>query len=320
MIQQGYELSDVMIVPKHSNINNRNGDLSVTIDNLKLKIPIIASPMSGIVGTKLIKELDEVGGIGILHRFYSNESKRMKDCDFLRRTTKNFGIAVGLKDDFYKNALDYGASIIIPDIANGYINSLLNFTEEISAYIAKYNYKCLLMSGTVATYEGAKDLYNSGAKLVRVGIGSGNLCITRRSTAIGVPQFTAIQDCLPKENQNWYVVADGGIKTSGEAVVALAAGADLLMMGSLFGNCFESSHNGKIKGMASKEFQEQFYGEVKKSVEGIQKKAIKNIHLKDFINKFTWNMKSSFTYLNSETIADLQSNAEFILCGKNSIQ
>jgi IMP dehydrogenase/GMP reductase len=321
-MDQGYELSDVLIVPKHSNVISRgDADLSVDLGKLKLQIPIVASPMEGIVGVKIIKELGEMGGLGILHRFYNNEDKRVKDVNILRKSNVNFGVAVGLGDPFYMCALNNGANVICIDVANGYLQSVLDFTNSIAKYIKVYGYDCLVMSGTVATYEGARDLANSGTDIVRVGLGSGNLCVTRRNTGIGVPQYTALKDCTPKGYyQNWFVMADGGIKDSGTAVKALGAGGDILMLGSLFGNCKESEHNGKIRGMASREFQEQFYGEVKKSVEGIQKKAKKKYHLKEFVEEFTWNMRSSFTYLNSRTISELQSNTEFILAGSGSIQ
>jgi IMP dehydrogenase len=326
-MNQGYELSDVLIVPKHSSVISREDtDLSVDLGKLKLSIPIVASPMEGIVGLKIIEQLGEMGGLGILHRFYNNEDNRIKDVNKLRKSGVNFGVAIGLDDYFYMCALNNGANVICIDVANGYLQSVLNFTERVATYIKNSGYDCLVMSGTVATYEGARDLSDSGTDIVRVGLGSGGLCVTRRNTGIGVPQFTALKDCQPLDckegdySPRWFVIADGGIRTSGDAVKALGAGGDLLMLGSLFGNCKESDHNGRIRGMASREFQEQFYGEVKKSVEGIQKKAKKKYHLKDFITEFTWNMRSSFTYLNSRTISELQSNTEFILAGSGSIQ
>jgi IMP dehydrogenase len=319
-MEQGYELSDVLIFPKRSGVISRGDvDLSVNLGfgKLKLDIPVVASPMEGIVGVKIIVELGRLGGLGILHRFYNDEVKRTKDLNKLMSSDVKFGVAVGLEDSFYMNALGNGANVICIDVANGYLLSVLDFTEKIANYIDRHGFCCSLMSGTVATYDGGKDLSDCGADIVRVGLGSGNLCVTRRNTGIGVPQFTALQNC---QSLNCSIIADGGIKTSGDAVKALAAGGDLLMLGSLFGNCKESDHNGRIRGMASREFQEQFYGEVKKSVEGIQKKAKKKYHLKDFITEFTWNMKSAFTYLNSRTIAELQYNPEFITAGSGSIQ
>lgn len=318
-ITQGYELDDLLLVPQPSQVNSREDvDLSVHIKNFSLSIPIIASPMKGIVGIELIEKIGELGGIGILHRFYNDPVERMKDLDTLADHGCKFGVAVGLNDDFYKEAIEEGASIILVDVANGYLESVYNFTGKIYDFISKYaftgiNDDCLLMAGTVATSEGARRLADAGADLVRVGLGSGQLCTTRKNTGIGVYQATALDDCSYVDVG---IVADGGIKNSGDAVKALALGADMVMIGSLFANCFESDHNGKIAGMASKEFQEQYYGEVKKSVEGIQKDAVKQVSLEDMLKEFTWNMRSGFTYCNAQHIQALQIKAEFITRGE----
>ena len=319
-IKHGYELSDLLLVPQPSLVNSRdNVNLSRSIGTFSLSIPIIASPMKGIVGTELIKKIGELGGIGILHRFYSDFAERNRDLDYLADYTGKFGVAVGLNDNFYKEAIEEGASIICLDVANGYLDSVVRATEEIANYIQKRNlpYTCLVMSGAVATYAGTKLLVAAGANLIRVGIGSGGLCTTRSNTGIGVPQASAIKDCSYADVS---IVADGGIMTSGDAVKALALGADFLMIGSLFAKTYESDHDGEIKGMASREFQEQFYGEVKKSVEGVQKNVIKDISLENLIKEFIWNMKSGFTYCNAINIDYLHRNAEFIVCGTNSIR
>lgn len=334
-LKQGYDLEDLLLVPVQSSIDSREMvDLSMSIGDLKFEIPIIASPMSGIVGVEIIKKLGRLGGIGILHRFYNDITERIIDLEILEESATDFGVAVGLNDMFYKDALSSGASIICIDVANGYLSSVLKFVSEISEYIERHGYNSLIMAGNVATYSGARLLFNEGAILIRTGIGSGQLCTTRNETGVGIPQATAIYDCShaminnlirgehwiqSKELNPWYTVADGGIKNSGDGVKALACGADLLMIGSLFASCFESDNDGEILGMASKEFQEQFYGEVKKSVEGTKKKVEKTIALEKFLDKFTWNMKSGFTYCNSKNINELHKNAEFILTGSESI-
>ena len=323
-INQGYELDDLLLVPQPSMVNSRDDvDLSVHVKEFSLSIPIIASPMKGIVGFEIIRKLSNLGGIGIMHRFYNTTEypTRIMDLDRLADYSCNFGVAVGLNDGFYKEALTEGASMILIDVANGYLDSVRKFTFEIANFISKqgfgsYSKYCVLMSGTVATGEGTRILYDEGADLVRVGLGSGGLCTTRNNTGVGVPQASAISDCSFGDAS---IVADGGIKNSGDGVKALALGADFLMIGSLLARAYESDHNGEIAGMASKEFQEQFYGEVKKSVEGVQQKAVKQMSLEDLITEFVWNMKTGFTYCNSRNITELHNNAEFILCGTNSI-
>jgi IMP dehydrogenase len=344
-ISKGYELNDLLLVPKPSTVFSRE---FVNLFNfcgggLHLKLPIIASPMSGIVGLELIKGLGRLGGIGILHRFYNSNIPRAKDIMELEKSAVNYGVAVGLNDDWYMEAAVSGASIICIDVANGYLDTVVEFTNKVANYISSHNYNCLVMSGNVATYAGAKALADNGATFIRTGIGSGQLCTTRNNTGVGYPQASAIYDCShemfynsvnarvitteysnypwvqSKRPSNWKTVADGGIKNSGDAVKALALGANFVMLGSLFARCYESDNNGKIEGMASREFQEQFYGEVKKSVEGVQKEVEKNISLENFINEFVWNIKSGFTYCNSYNLTELHQNAEFILCGTESI-
>ncbi len=303
-IRKGYDFDDVMLIPRLSNVNSRTEvDLSIDLGKLKLNIPIIASPMKGIISIQLIQGLSELGGIGILHRFFKERNDLIFSLNKLNGYT--FGVSASIKDRrLIEIAADYGAKIFCIDVANGYTLELLKTCDYISNIISKNNYDILLMAGNVVTYEGAKSLKDSGVDLVRVGIGSGQLCTTRIITGIGVPQITAINDCSYSDA---IIVADGGIRTSGDAVKALAAGADLVMLGSLFGKTFESAHNGIIYGMASRTLQEEYYHSVK-SIEGIEKEIDKKISLADFINEFIWGIKSAFTYLGVRNINELHAN------------
>ncbi|MEP0825615.1 MAG: IMP dehydrogenase, partial [Nitrososphaera sp.] len=303
-VTKTYDRSSIYLKPKASFVNSRDEvDLSVDILNkLRLSIPIIASPMRGIINPILIRKMDEWGGIGILHRFCD-------DKEFLSNLESvsgcSFGVAVGLNEfDRVKLAVEFSASLICVDVANGYLQSVKTFCAKIKD---KYP-DILLMSGNVVDYEGTKSLNDHGVDLIRVGIGTGNLCRTRQKTKIGFGQFSALLDC---SNADGYIVSDGGIKEPGDAVLDLAAGADLIMIGSLLAQTFESAHNGKIFGMASRTNQEEYHHSVK-SVEGIEESVQKTMSFDNFISEFLYGMKSSFTYQDAKNIRELRENAEFV--------
>ena len=165
------------------------------------------------------------------------------------------------------------------------------------------------MVGNVVTARGFDALSDAGADIVRVGIGNGSLCTTTKVTGVGMPQLSAISDCVKSENfyretLPVYLAADGGIRYAGDIVKALAFGADVVMIGSLFGSTFESAHKGVIRGMASKTLQEDYYHTVK-SIEGIEKAQPKTISVEDLMEQLSWGIKSAMTYLNASTIYDL---------------
>src|SRR3990167_5393184 len=318
-MNEGLDFDDILILPRPSRVISRSDvDLSVNLVNLKLKIPVIAAPMRGIVSPDLIIELSRLGGIGILHRFYENYDGWLCDVYRISKSAKKFGVAVGLNSNYYRDAASLGANIICVDVANGYTENVLRYCNEVANYLStRNNSEILLMAGNVATADGFSNLIDNGVDLVRVGIGSGTLCITRNMTGICCPQITAIKNCLITKQA--YIVADGGIRNSGDAVKALAAGADIVMLGTLLAQTYESSHNGIIYGMASRKLQEEYYHSVK-YVEGLEKEMVKTMALEDFIDEFTWGIKSACTYLDAHNLDDLRKNAVFIKIGTGSIK
>jgi IMP dehydrogenase len=314
----GLEFDDFYLIPQPSEVNSRDiVDTSIDLGRVHLDVPIIASPMKGITTTDLITKVSEFGAIGLFHRFYNSDIKKYADYEFCDKNVPNWGLSIGLDEKDHSSWASFNPPIVCIDVANGYLRSVIDKTYEVKSYIEKHGLNTLLMVGNVVTREGVLNLASAGADLIRVGIGSGNLCTTRNVTGVGMPQASALFECafeVAHRNIDVRIVADGGIRSSGDAVKAFACGADLVMMGSLFGQTFESGtkeNGGIMYGMASRQLQEEYY-HVTKSVEGISKVVEQKQSVTDFLSEFTYGIKSACTYLNIEKLSKIKFYSEII--------
>ena len=242
------------------------------------------------------------------------------------------GAAVGVKGDFMERTeslLEANADVIVVDIAHGHSENAVNTVR----HIKKAFPDCELIAGNVATAHGAEDLIKAGVDAVKVGVGSGSICITRVVTGSGVPQLTAVMDCakIGKEN-DVPIISDGGTRNSGDATKALAAGASSVMIGSMLGGTDESpgallTKNGKrfkvYRGMASlaaslgrksKEnghvsFDEDLNDYV---AEGVEAMTPYKGSVTDILKQLTGGVRSGLSYCGAHTIPQMQKNAEFI--------
>jgi IMP dehydrogenase len=242
------------------------------------------------------------------------------------------GAAVGVKGDFMERTealLDAGADAIVVDIAHGHSENAINTVR----LIKKAFPSCELIAGNVATAQGTEDLIQAGVDAVKVGVGSGSICITRVITGSGVPQLTAVVDCAEVGKKYGIpIISDGGVRTSGDATKALAAGASTVMVGSLLGGTDESPgsfmmKNGKrykiYRGMAS------FYAALgRKSKETTNTSLVEDLNdyvaegveamvpykgsVTDIIKQLTGGIRSGLSYCGANTIPQMQHNAEFI--------
>jgi IMP dehydrogenase len=317
-IDQGYDFDDVLIKPIISYINSRSDvDISVNVcDKFKLDFPVISSPMRGIIDAKFCKLFSEYGGISILHRFYNSKEEWENEIEEIS-TSKLFGLSIGLGNLYYKELLKRKPNILLIDVSNGYTNNLREFCKIVKEDIINISPDTLLMSGNVCTYDGVESLYNSGCDMVRVGIGGGAVCSTRNITGIAVPQISALVEC---SDSDAFIVADGGIRNSGDAVKAFVAGGQVIMIGSMLGQTYESPATDVVYGMASRRLMEEMAMTQIKSVEGIEKAISKKMSLGDFIDDFSWGIRSAGTYLNAKNLQEIKSNGKFILSGKGSIK
>jgi len=321
-ILQGLEFDDVLVIPKPSSVNSRL-DVDTSVDfktGLHLELPIIAAPMKGIISKELIVELSRCGAMGIMHRFYTTQLEWIDEVNYIRDNCKNWGISVGLTDDLGRvdYALSSDTKIICVDVANGYTKAVVEFVAELANYIHDRSNTCLLMAGNVCEAIGTHNLISAGADMIRVGIGGGALCTTRNVTGVGMPQFTAVQLATDELLPGNYIISDGGIKSASDIIKALVAGADAVMIGTMFGQCYESAHNGIIYGMASEKLQGEYYHNTK-SIEGIARAQMKLISTVDLLTGLTWNMRSAMTYLNAQTLSELY-DCDVVRVGCGSIK
>lgn len=243
------------------------------------------------------------------------------------------GAAVGVKGDFLERTealLDAGADIIVVDIAHGHSENAITAVKM----IRKAFPNCELIAGNVATGGGSKDLIQAGVDAVKVGVGSGSICITRVITGSGVPQVTAVIDSFKlTKDYDIPIISDGGIRTSGDATKALAAGASSVMVGSLFGGTDESPgktlvKNGKkfkmYRGMASfyaslgRRYREEGSQVIESDdlndyvPEGVEAMVSYKGSVVDIIRQLVGGIRSGLSYCGANTIAEMQKNAKFI--------
>jgi len=243
------------------------------------------------------------------------------------------GAAVGVKGDFLERTetlLEAGADVIVVDIAHGHSDNAINAVKMIKRAFPN----CELIAGNVATGNGSKDLIRAGVDAVKVGVGSGSICITRVITGSGVPQVTAVVDSAKVTKEfDIPIISDGGIRTSGDATKALAAGASSVMVGSLFGGTDESPgktlvKNGKkfkmYRGMASfyaslgRKYREEGSQVIESDdlndyvPEGVEAMVSYKGSVVDIIRQLVGGLRSGLSYCGANTIAEMQKNAKFI--------
>lgn len=307
---------DVVLLPQYSAIATRSSiDLSQKFLELDLKYPIISSNMDTVTEYETARAMWKVGALGILHRYKDPETilswiKKLisEDC----RPVVSAGVKpadIMLVEKYFET----GAHAVCIDVAHGDHDLVFKAIKALKSYANR------LIVGNVVTVDAATRLCDLGIKVQKVGIGNGSICSTRVMTGHGLPQITALFDVsqVKKRYPDVKLISDGGVKNSGDIVKVLAAGADLVMTGSLFAGCKETPllEDGTrgYRGMASREARQAFYGKDYQQVpEG---EAFTNIPEKgsviSVVEELAMGIKSGLSYSGSTSIKELQQKAIF---------
>ena len=313
--------NDVLLVPQMSSIISR-ADINITqslYNHGPLNLPIISSPMDTVTETSMSIAMHQSGGLGIVHRYNSIDEQANLVSDACIDGMCNAGAAIGVSGEYLERAralYDAGARVICIDVAHGH-HVLMRYALE--TLRNTFGTSIHVMAGNVATLEGFNALADWGADSIRVGIGGGSICSTRIQTGHGVPTLQSIIDCS-RTDRDASIIADGGIKTSGDAVKALAAGADFVMLGSMLSGTNETPgayfrKDGraykKYRGMASKEAQMDWRGYLS-SREGVSTLVELKGSVIQVLEDIESGIRSGFSYSGASSIEELQVKARFI--------
>jgi IMP dehydrogenase len=342
---------DVLLKPGYSDFSREQISLeSKLTKNITLKTPLVAAPMDTVAESELAIALAQEGGIAIIHRnlTVADQVAQVKKVVSQKLLV---GAAVGAGSGYEERVeklAEAGVPVIVVDTAHGYAKHVI----DVIKYIKKNFPDIEVIGGNIATYEGAKGLVEAGADALRVGMGPGAICTTRIVSGMGVPQLTAIMETVrAAKSAGVPVIADGGIKYSGDMVKALAAGASSVMMGSYFASAHESpgekyeltaeqvpgrfkhlivdekktywfkSYRGMgsvgamEKGAAIKS-EDEYHGKDYKSkvlvAEGVEGLVPIKGTVKEIVDQAVGGIKSGMYYVGAKTVDELQKTATFM--------
>jgi IMP dehydrogenase len=346
----GLSFDDVLLFPGFGDFSRSDINLSTKLTkNISITLPFVSAPMDTVTESKLAIELATLGGIGIIHRNLkvqdqANEVKKVKAKKLL------VGAAIGASkgvEERVEALVKAGVDVIVVDSAHGFSKGVIETTKFIKVKYPKID----VIAGNVATFEGAKAMIEAGADGIRVGMGPGAICTTRIISGMGVPQITAIMETVrAARTAGVPIIADGGIKYSGDIVKALAAGASAVMMGGFFAatiespgktvklkkeevpsrfkNIFNGTHPylfkeyrgmgsvGAMKEGAKIKSEDEFHGKSYKDrvlvAEGVEGLVPVKGTVKDLLDQAVGGIKSGFYYVGAKNIQELWAKARFM--------
>ena len=331
LIKEALTFDDVLLLPQYSSVVPANTNLNVKLSKtINLKLPFLSSAMDTVTESKMAIAMAKNGGIGVIHRNLDIK-KQCKEIKKVKKLNFQVGAAIGTSQNELvraKNLIDSGVDMIVVDTAHGHSVNVIKILNKIK----KFDKQVTLCVGNIATGKAAKMLYNSGADILKVGIGPGSICTTRMVAGIGVPQITALLNVKKAvKKKKIKIVSDGGIKFSGDIIKAIAAGADAIMMGSIFAGTEESPgkkfrHKGKLfkhyrgmgsigamsAGSANRYFQKNYKDKSKFVPEGVEGRVEFKGKVSKIIYQLQGGLRSSMGYIGAKNLREINNKAKFV--------
>ncbi len=330
-IKEALTFDDVLLLPRYSSVLPSEVNLNSNLTkSLVLKVPFLSSAMDTVTESKMAIAMSRNGGLGVIHRNLDLKTQS-KEVNKVKKLNLNVGAAIGTSNDDLERArslINNGVDLLVIDTAHGHSKKVLNILSKIKR-ISSIKSICV---GNIASGEAARELYNEGADILKVGIGPGSICTTRLVAGIGVPQLSAIMNVKKElKNKNIKIISDGGIKFSGDIIKALAAGADAIMMGSLFAGTEESpgkkfryknklykSYRGMgsigamSSGSSNRYFQKNYKDKSKFVAEGIEGRVLYKGAVEKIIYQLQGGLRSSMGYIGAKKLENISSKAKFL--------
>ncbi len=326
---RGLTFDDVLIAPAKSDVRSRRDPqlTSKLTKKISIDMPIISANMDTVTESEMAIAMNSLGGAGILHRFVTIEEQVAFVEKVKAAGAKVLSASIGVNTDFKERAtavIKAGVNVMTIDIAHGHSAAMM----DVMKWLKDTHPSVEIIAGNMAMPEAAHDLIEAGADAIKVGIGPGSMCTTRIITGCGVPQLTAIALCAEIAAEHGVpVIADGGIRTSGDIMKAFAAGASTVMLGSMLSGTIETPgviQNGRkqYRGMASKSAQVSWRGGMPEGMAPEGESTFVNVkgHVKDVILELAGGIRSGMSYVNATTVAEIREKARFMemsLAGAN---
>jgi len=324
-MNQAITFDDVLLVPAYNHWESRRVvDISMhdRSGKLTLGLPLMSSNMDTITGVGMADFMGDNKAIGVLHRFMSID----ENVSMLKKCRHPTFVSIGCAERELERTealRDAGASLFCIDVAHAHAKYVGRTLKSVRSILGR---DACIMAGNVATYAGADYLASCTADIIKVGIGGGSVCTTRIKTGFGIPSLSSIRECAKVDRS---IVADGGIRTPGDIVKALAFGADFVMLGSMLagtsptpGEVFVRTDNVGVqvkykvyRGMASSEVQDEYHGGMTewKTAEGISVEVPYRDNEDKIIADIIGGLRSGLTYGGANDIRQLQRKLDYVL-------